>query len=104
MLIQKKHSISHTSRCIAIWSFRKSWLRAERSDQTGGNDFKNTGAINFVEGGNKLTQYRVDATPLDGLNIGADYATESGETLVQLNKKSQVLTTLNMHLNPKLIR
>ena len=48
-------------------------------DQTGGNDFKNTGAINpVVEGGNKLTQYRVDATPLDGLSIGADYATESG--------------------------
>ena len=48
-------------------------------DQSGGNDFKNTGAINpVVEGGNKLTQYRVDATPLDGLSIGADYATESG--------------------------
>ena len=48
-------------------------------DQTGGNDFKNSGAINpHNEGGNELIQYRVDATPVDGLSIGADYATENG--------------------------
>ena len=40
---------------------------------------KNTGAINpHQEGGNKYIQYRVDATPIDGLKIGADYSTEDG--------------------------
>ena len=48
-------------------------------DQTGGNDFKSAGAINpHAEGGNSLMQYRVDAAPIDGLTIGADYATEDG--------------------------
>ena len=66
-------------------------------DQTGGNDFKNTGAINpVVEGGNKLTQYRVDATPLDGLNIGADYSTEDGGDTGTAQQEESI--TLNMHL------
>lgn len=48
-------------------------------DQTGGNDFKNAGAINPAGlQGNSLIQYRVDAAPIDGLKIGADYATEDG--------------------------
>jgi len=48
-------------------------------DQTGGNDFKNAGAVNPVGlQGNSLIQYRVDAAPIDGLKIGADYATEDG--------------------------
>jgi len=52
------------------------------ADQTGGNDYKSTGAINpHVEGGNSLMQYRVDAAPIDGLSIGADYATEDGGDL-----------------------
>jgi hypothetical protein len=48
-------------------------------DTTGGNDFKSTGAIN-PEGlqGNRALQYRVDAAPIDGLKIGADYYTEDG--------------------------
>ena len=48
-------------------------------DQTGGNDFKNTGAINpKTLVGQSMTQYRVDAAPIDGLKIGADYSTEDG--------------------------
>ena len=48
-------------------------------DQTGGNDFKNAGATNPIGlQGNSLMQYRVDATPIDGLKIGADYASEDG--------------------------
>ena len=49
------------------------------SDAAGGNDFKSTGAINpHQEGGNQYIQYRVDAAPIDGLKIGADYSTEDG--------------------------
>jgi hypothetical protein len=49
------------------------------SDAAGGNDFKSTGAINpHQQGGNQYVQYRVDATPIDGLKIGADYSTEDG--------------------------
>ena len=49
------------------------------ADQAGGNDFKNAGAINpKAATGNSLMQYRVDAAPIDGLSIGADYATEDG--------------------------
>ena len=48
-------------------------------DTTGGNDFKSAGGINPANaGGNTLIQYRVDAAPIDGLSIGADYATEDG--------------------------
>ena len=40
---------------------------------TGGNDFKNNGAANpQANTGKSATQYRVDATPIDGLKIGAD--------------------------------
>ncbi len=53
-------------------------------DQTGGNDFKNAGAVNpQTLAGNSLIQYRVDATPIDGLSIGADYATENGGSLAK---------------------
>jgi len=48
-------------------------------DTTGGNDYKSSGGINpMAAGGNTLIQYRVDAAPIDGLSIGADYATEDG--------------------------
>jgi hypothetical protein len=50
-------------------------------DQTGGNDYKNTGAINpKTLVGQSMTQYRVDAAPIDGLKIGADYANTDGST------------------------
>jgi hypothetical protein len=50
-----------------------------KGDTTGGNDYKSTGGIN-PEGlaGSSMLQYRVDAAPIDGLKIGADYATEDG--------------------------
>jgi len=49
------------------------------SDAAGGNDFKSTGAINPATlQGNTALQYRVDAAPIDGLKIGADYYTEDG--------------------------
>ena len=48
-------------------------------DQTGGNDFKNTGAINpKTLVGQSMTQFRVDAAPIDGLKIGADYSNTDG--------------------------
>jgi len=48
-------------------------------DTTGGNDFKSTGGINAMGlAGNQAIQYRVDAAPIDGLKIGADYYTEDG--------------------------
>jgi len=50
-----------------------------KGDTTGGNDFKSTGGVNPMGlQGNKMIQYRVDAAPIDGLKIGADYATEDG--------------------------
>jgi hypothetical protein len=50
-----------------------------RGDMTGGNDFKNNGAANpQANTGKSATQYRVDATPIDGLKIGADYFTTDG--------------------------
>ena len=71
----------HTSRCIAIWFFAKVGYQPNIGDQTGGNDFKNTGAINpKTLVGQSMTQYRVDAAPIDGLKIGADYANTDGST------------------------
>jgi hypothetical protein len=64
-------------------------FQPNRGDATGGNDFKSQGGVNNETlAGNTLTQYRVDASPIDGLKIGADYAKVDGSTATAQEEES----------------
>jgi hypothetical protein len=47
-----------------------------------GASAKSTGTVETKKDGNNLTHVRLDASPIDGLTVGADYAKSSGQVSV----------------------